>query len=55
LTTYNGQKELLRDVVNARCGENPLFGKPKITTVDRFQGQQNDCKLLDSSYFLTYF
>ncbi|KAL3310388.1 hypothetical protein Ciccas_011048 [Cichlidogyrus casuarinus] len=43
LTTYNGQKHLLRDVLEARCAENPLLGMPdKVTTVDRFQGQQND-------------
>merc|ERR1719216_272085 len=47
LTTYNGQKHLLRDVVNARCANNPLIGRPhKITTVDKFQGQQNDYILL---------
>ena len=47
LTTYNGQKSLLRDVVNARCANNPLIGRPhKITTVDKFQGQQNDYILL---------
>ncbi|CAE7759085.1 Aqr [Symbiodinium necroappetens] len=43
LSTYNGQKALLRDVVRTRCSWNPLFGEPaKITTVDKFQGQQND-------------
>jgi len=43
LSTYNGQKALIRDVVRQRCAWNPLFGEPsKITTVDRFQGQQND-------------
>merc|ERR1712079_551329 len=26
LTTYNGQKHLIRDVVNARCANNPLIG-----------------------------
>lgn len=26
LTTYNGQKHLLRDVVAQRCGDNPLIG-----------------------------
>jgi len=47
LTTYNGQKHLIRDVVNARCANNPLIGLPhKITTVDKFQGQQNDYILL---------
>ncbi|CEO95768.1 hypothetical protein PBRA_004481 [Plasmodiophora brassicae] len=44
LTTYNGQKQLLRDVFNARCRH---IGLPsKITTVDRYQGQQNDIVLL---------
>ncbi|OQR72475.1 intron-binding protein aquarius-like [Tropilaelaps mercedesae] len=47
LTTYNGQKHLLRDVIEQRCGNNPLIGKPhKITTVDKYQGQQNDYILL---------
>ncbi len=47
LTTYNGQKHLIRDVVSARCANNPLIGMPhKITTVDKYQGQQNDYILL---------
>ncbi|KFM82461.1 Intron-binding protein aquarius, partial [Stegodyphus mimosarum] len=47
LTTYNGQKHLIRDVVNKRCAENPVFGRPhKVTTVDKYQGQQNDYILL---------
>ncbi|CAG0881256.1 unnamed protein product [Darwinula stevensoni] len=47
LTTYNGQKHLLRDVVTARCANNPVFGRPhKIATVDKYQGQQNDFILL---------
>ena len=47
LTTYNGQKSLLRDVVGQRCSSNPLIGEPaKITTVDKFQGQQNDIIIL---------
>lgn len=47
LTTYNGQKHLIRDVINLRCGENPLIGHPlKVTTVDKYQGQQNDYILL---------
>ncbi|KAJ1393493.1 P-loop containing nucleoside triphosphate hydrolase protein, partial [Ochromonadaceae sp. CCMP2298] len=46
LTTYNGQKELLQDVVARRCG-NPLFGQPAaISTVDKFQGQQAQYVLL---------
>jgi len=47
LTTYNGQKQLIRDVVERRCAQDPLFGRPsKIDTVDKFQGQQNDYILL---------
>eukprot|EP00794_Sanderia_malayensis_P020020 gene20019-21981_t len=47
LTTYNGQKHLIRDVIEQRCSDNPLIGRPhKITTVDRYQGQQNDYILL---------
>uniref|UniRef100_A0A1A9X2R8 RNA helicase aquarius n=1 Tax=Glossina brevipalpis TaxID=37001 RepID=A0A1A9X2R8_9MUSC len=47
LTTYNGQKHLIRDVINARCGSNAIIGWPqKITTVDKYQGQQNDYILI---------
>jgi intron-binding protein aquarius len=47
ITTYRGQKHLIRDVIKARCENNPLFGRPaKIATVDKFQGQQNDYILL---------
>ena len=28
LTTYNGQKDLLRDVIEARCARHPLIGRP---------------------------
>ena len=28
LTTYNGQKHLIRDVIQQRCGDNPLIGQP---------------------------
>ena len=28
LTTYNGQKDLLRDVIEQRCARNPMFGRP---------------------------
>jgi intron-binding protein aquarius len=45
LTTYAGQRGLIKDVLNHRCAKNPLFGMPKIvTTVDKYQGEQNDCK-----------
>ena len=47
LSTYNGQKHLIRDVMERRCGSNPMFGRPaRITTVDKYQGQQNDYILL---------
>lgn len=47
LTTYNGQKHLIRDVINQRCANNSFFRQPnKVTTVDRFQGQQNDYIIL---------
>ncbi|XP_018567368.1 intron-binding protein aquarius isoform X2 [Anoplophora glabripennis] len=47
LTTYNGQKHLIRDVINTRCANNPQIGRPhKVTTVDKYQGQQNDYILL---------
>ncbi|OWR49548.1 Intron-binding protein aquarius [Danaus plexippus plexippus] len=47
LTTYNGQKHLIRDVINKRCADNPLIGRPhKVTTVDKYQGQQNDIALI---------
>ena len=49
LATYNGQKELIRDILSQRCGEGtPLEGlRPAaVSTVDQFQGQQNDYILL---------
>ncbi|XP_030532350.1 RNA helicase aquarius [Rhodamnia argentea] len=47
LTTYNGQKLLIRDVINRRCAPYNFIGPPsKVTTVDKFQGQQNDFILL---------
>ncbi|XP_058724177.1 uncharacterized protein LOC131595734 isoform X2 [Vicia villosa] len=47
LTTYNGQKLLIRDVINRRCVPYNFIGPPsKVSTVDKFQGQQNDFILL---------
>jgi intron-binding protein aquarius len=48
LTTYNGQKALLNDIVRKRCAPYPeLFGVPAaVETVDKFQGQQADIVLL---------
>jgi intron-binding protein aquarius len=46
LTTYNGQKHLINDVIHRRC-KHPLFGRPgRVSTVDKYQGQQNDYVLL---------
>ena len=46
LTTYNGQKNLIKDVLQQRC-RSSLFGLPaRVTTVDKYQGQQNDYILL---------
>lgn len=28
LTTYNGQRALLSDVIEARCARHPAFGRP---------------------------
>ncbi|XP_047322959.1 RNA helicase aquarius [Impatiens glandulifera] len=47
LTTYNGQKLLIRDVISRRCVPYSFIGPPhKVATVDKFQGQQNDIILL---------
>ena len=47
LTTYAGQKALVRDVLAHRCTSNRLFGMPRIvTTVDKYQGEQNDYIIL---------
>lgn len=45
LTTYAGQRALIKDVLAHRCARNPVFGLPKaVATVDKYQGEQNDCK-----------
>lgn len=47
LTTYNGQKQLLKELIERECGNEPQLGAPlKVTTVDKYQGQQNDYILL---------
>ncbi|KAJ1920846.1 hypothetical protein H4219_001083 [Mycoemilia scoparia] len=47
LTTYNGQKALINDVLKQRCSWNPIFGRPaSVATVDQYQGRQNDYVLL---------
>ncbi|KAJ4305036.1 hypothetical protein N0V90_000565 [Kalmusia sp. IMI 367209] len=47
LTTYAGQRALIKDVLNHRCKGNRLFGLPRIVaTVDKYQGEQNDYIIL---------
>jgi intron-binding protein aquarius len=49
LTTYNGQRALISDILAQRCGEGtPLSGvRPRaVSTVDQYQGQQNDYIIL---------
>jgi intron-binding protein aquarius len=47
LAMYAGQKALIRDVLAHRCKGNRLFGLPRIvTTVDHYQGEQNDYIIL---------
>ena len=52
LTTYAGQRGLINDILNAKCRDHPFFGRPKIVaTVDKYQGEQNDCKSGNHSLF----
>jgi intron-binding protein aquarius len=38
LTTYNGQRSLIMDVLKKRCENNPFVGMPAIvSTVDKYQ------------------
>ncbi|KAM3563847.1 hypothetical protein ARSEF4850_002146 [Beauveria asiatica] len=47
LTTYAGQRALVRDVLSHRCARNPIFGMPRaVATVDKYQGEQNDYIIL---------
>ncbi|KAL8944007.1 MAG: hypothetical protein Q9216_000716 [Gyalolechia sp. 2 TL-2023] len=47
MTTYSGQRALIRDVLGHRCARNRLFGLPRlVTTVDKYQGEQNDYIIL---------
>ncbi|KAI5291499.1 hypothetical protein KEM54_004164 [Ascosphaera aggregata] len=47
LATYAGQQSLIKDVLNHRCSKNRLFGLPRVvTTVDKYQGEQNDYVIL---------
>lgn len=56
LAAYTGQKTLIHDILNHRCLRNPLFGSPAhLTTIDKFQGEQNDCRSnLYENYLFRY-
>ena len=49
LCTYNGQKQLLEDIIAQRCAPGTPLAEVRpgaISTVDQYQGQQNDYILL---------
>nr|OQO25801.1 hypothetical protein B0A51_06213 [Rachicladosporium sp. CCFEE 5018] len=47
LTTYAGQRALIRDVLGHRCKGKAMFGMPGwVGTVDKYQGEENDFVLL---------
>lgn len=47
LAAYNGQKALLREMIEKECAVNPKYGSPhKVTTIDRFQGLEEDYVLV---------
>lgn len=47
LTTYAGQRALIRDILAHRCRNTALFGLPRyVGTVDKYQGEQNDYIIL---------
>jgi len=53
LAMYAGQRALINDVLDQRCAGHPFFGLPgTLTTVDKYQGDQNDCILSSSPSLL---
>ena len=49
LTTYNGQRDLLNDILSQRCGNGTPLANVRpyaVSTVDQYQGQQNDYVIL---------
>ena len=47
LAAYAGQRALIRDVLEHRCRGNRLFGLPRaVSTIDKYQGEQNDYVIL---------
>lgn len=58
LATYAGQKALIKDVLGHRCvgaGKGEVFGMPRgVQTVDKYQGEQNDCEFFFFPFLLYY-
>lgn len=47
IATYKGQKELIKEIYEKKCSWSSKFrGVKKISTVDKYQGQQNDYVIL---------
>jgi intron-binding protein aquarius len=47
LTPYNGQKELILDVLETRCTNHPFFGNPRqVATIQQNLGQTEDYVIL---------
>ncbi|KAI1005972.1 RNA helicase aquarius [Podosphaera aphanis] len=47
LATYAGQRTLIKNLLAHHCAKAPIFGFPRIvTTVDKYQGEQNDYVIL---------
>lgn len=56
LAMYAGQRALIQDVLAHRCKGNRLFGMPRVVaTVDRFQGEQDDCESCPRVYYTSAF
>lgn len=48
LATYFGQKVLISEILEKRCSDVRIFGIPDVSTVDQYQGQQNDYIILST-------
>ena len=46
LTTYNGQKHLIRDVIRQRCANNPLIGQPSKVSQTLLESTLNEYRSL---------
>lgn len=47
ITSTSGQKELIKDIINKRCGWNKYFGVPGVVaTIDEYEDQKNSFVIL---------